>query len=126
MFYDSSGSVYKYIYSDRKIIFDDYNRMSKEKEILKYSNPNLVYHKARYLFGNDVIIRLSHRKAKKYMILNPKTSKFVHFGEMGYKDFTKTNDLLKRYRYLQRATNIKGDWKKDRYSANNLAIHLLW
>ena len=29
-------------------------------------------------------------------------------------------------RYLARATKIKGDWKKDRYSPNNLAIHILW
>jgi hypothetical protein len=31
-----------------------------------------------------------------------------------------------RRRYLARATKIKGDWKKDPYSPNNLAIHVLW
>ena len=32
----------------------------------------------------------------------------------------------KRKAYRARATNIRGDWKKDKYSPNNLAIKLLW
>ncbi len=67
----------------------------------------------------------SSRKDKKYMVLNPK-GKFVHFGQMGYEDFTKHKDLKRKEAYLQRATKIKGGWKKDPYSANNLAINILW
>ena len=36
------------------------------------------------------------------------------------------NDLERRKRYLNRARNIKGNWKKDKYSANNLSQNLLW
>jgi hypothetical protein len=32
----------------------------------------------------------------------------------------------KRRGYLARATKIKGDWKSDKYSKNNLAIRILW
>ncbi len=36
-------------------------------------------------------------------------------------------DLLKhRARYLARATKIKGNWKDDPQSPNNLAIKILW
>jgi hypothetical protein len=87
------------------------------------------------------------------MIFNPHTNKFVHFGGMGYLDYTKYIQLynkkyadlhrtrylykytqlydkkdadLHRTRYLNRALNIKGDWKNDHYSANFLSILLLW
>ena len=31
-----------------------------------------------------------------------------------------------RKSYLARATKIKGDWKKDKFSPNSLAISILW
>jgi len=45
---------------------------------------------------------------------------------MGYEDFTKHKDEERRQQYLSRATNIKGNWKKNKYSPNNLAINILW
>ena len=36
-----------------------------------------------------------------------------------------TADMM-RNRYHKSHSKIKGDWKKNRYSANNLAMHLLW
>ena len=60
--------------------------------IYEYSNPKVVYQNAKNYLGNDVIIRLSDKPAKKYMILNPNTNKFVYFGQMGYEDFTKHKD----------------------------------
>ena len=53
-------------------------------------------------------------------------NKFIHFGQLGYEDFTKHKNKTRRKNYLTRSRNIKGDWKKNKYSANNLAIHLLW
>ena len=67
----------------------------------------------------------STRKNKKYMILND-DDKYIHFGDSRYQDFTEHNDLKRRKRYLDRATKIKGNWKKDKYSPNNLSINLLW
>ncbi len=40
--------------------------------------------------------------------------------------FTKHQDLNRLKNYLSRATKIKGNWRKDKYSPNNLAINLLW
>ena len=57
----------------------------------------------------------------------------VPFGNKNYKDFinygmTEGKDvaLKHRDRYLKRATKIKGEWKDDPYSPNNLAIKILW
>ena len=60
------------------------------------------------------------------MILNPDTNKFIHFGSIAYEDYTKHQDLSRQKRYIIRATNINGDWKSDKYSANNLSMVLLW
>lgn len=101
--------------------------MDKKIEKLKLiSDPNKVVDNAIKYLGNDVIIDVSNRKDKKYMVYNPQSEKWVHFGQMNYEDFTKHNDLNRRNRYLNRAMNIRGDWKDDKYSPNNLSIHLLW
>jgi len=91
--------------------------------ISKWSNPKTVYKKAA-AYGLRAI-RLSTRKHKKYMALTPK-GQWVHFGAMGMEDFTKHRDLKRRRNYLTRSAGIQGAWKKNKYSANNLARHLLW
>jgi len=93
--------------------------------ITKYSNPNEVFNKAKKYLKNNVEIQLSSRKCKKYMVKNP-DGKWVHFGAIGYEDFTKHKDEKLRYNYLRRATNIRGNWKQNKYSPNNLSIHILW
>ena len=67
----------------------------------------------------------STRKNKKYMIMND-DNKLVHFGDLRYRDYTKHQDEERRKRYIGRATKIKGNWKSDKFSPNNLAINLLW
>jgi hypothetical protein len=66
----------------------------------------------------------STRKNKKYALFNG--CKTTHFGQLPYEDYTKHKNKTRRHNYLTRSQNIKGDWKRDSYSANNLAIHLLW
>ena len=91
--------------------------MNKVSDIRKVNQlSKLIYKKP---------VKTSTRKNKKYMILND-DNKYVHFGDNRYEDYTIHNDLERRKRYLNRAKNIKGNWKKDKYSANNLAINLLW
>jgi hypothetical protein len=96
------------------------------------SNPEMVLKKVR-LYGNDVIIKESTRKDKKYMIYNTNTNKYVHFGSLSHLDYTKYLELYglevankNRKRYLNRALNIKGNWKENAYSPNNLSIYLIW
>jgi len=60
-----------------------------------YSNPELVYKKARDMFGPNVIIQPSTRKTKKYMLLKP-DGKWVHFGQYGMEDYTKHKNLMRR------------------------------
>jgi hypothetical protein len=98
------------------------------EELKKYSNPNTVLKKAKDEFGDDVIIKQSTKREKKYMIYDPNTNKWVHFGQLypPMEDFTKHQDLSRRDRYLKRATKIKGKWRKNPYSSNNLSLYLLW
>ena len=97
------------------------------------SNPQMVYDRARKLYGDNVIIKESTRKDKKYMIYNSNTNKYIHFGSLNHLDYTKYIELYglevgndRREKYLKRALNIKGNWRNDIYSANNLSIYLIW
>jgi hypothetical protein len=99
--------------------------MTKYNELLNYSDPTKVYKNATDYFGKNVPIYISDKPTKKYMIKNPQ-DKWVHFGEMGYQDFTRHQDRERQRKYLKRAMGIKGNWYTDPYSANNLSIHLIW
>ena len=98
---------------------------NKEKEILKYSNPDIVWDNGIKYLKKNIVIALSTKKTKKYMVQRP-DGKWIHFGAMGSQDFTLHKDNKRRLAYLKRTENIKGDWKKDKYSANNLARNILW
>ena len=92
-------------------------------ELNKYSNFKTVNDRAKRLYNKEVF--LSTRKNKKYMIMND-DNKWVHFGQLGYSDFTKHLDKQRQELYLKRATKIKGHWKENIYSPNMLSIVLLW
>lgn len=58
--------------------------------------------------------------------------KIIRFGATGLGDYilytlSKNPEADEhRRKYLARATKIKGDWKQDPFSPNNLAINILW
>jgi hypothetical protein len=79
----------------------------------------------KYKGDDDAEIYISDRKDKKFEVITPE-GKSVHFGQKGYTDFTKHQDEKRRQAYLARATGIKGNWRRNKYSANSLAISLLW
>lgn len=99
--------------------------MTKAQEIKKWSNPPTVFKLAKRYLGKTAKIQLSPKKEKKYMVTTPK-GRHVHFGQMGYEDYTKHRNKTRRKNYLTRTANMRGEWKKDKYSANNLARNLLW
>jgi hypothetical protein len=101
------------------------DKAPKSNHIWKFSNPKKASSITKRLFGKDKVLYLSSNPKKKYQIQNSK-GEWIRFGQMGYQDFLKHQDLNRRELYLQRALNIKGDWKKDSYSPNNLAIKILW
>ncbi len=98
-----------------------------------YSDFETVLSRAKHYYGENVILKKSTRKTKKYMIFDPYNNKFIHFGQMGYKDFTKYVQIYDikranqhRTRYLKRALKIKGKWMNNPYSPNFLSLLLLW
>ncbi len=91
-----------------------------KKDIEKYSNPTIVQKKAR---ENGFLIVFSPRKNKKYVMVNPDTNNYVHFGEMGYEDATLHKDPIRISRFRQR--NKK--WENaPKYTPAWLSFHLLW
>ena len=101
------------------------NTRSKAKDILKYSNPTKVQQKAKKYLGPNVKIFLSSKPDKKYMVYTP-DGHVVHFGNMQYEDYTKHMNPVRRKNYLTRSAGIRGNWKNDKYSPNNLSRNLLW
>ena len=100
--------------------------MSKEKELLKYSTPSIVFTKIKKLFPYDTNLKfnISTRANKKYMIKgNFSNDKWIHFGQFGMEDFTAHNDEHRRKLFLKR--NAK--WNNDNpNSASFLSYWLLW
>lgn len=76
-------------------------------------------------------VAFSDKPAKKFMITDEGGKKH-YFGATSYGDhhiwsaIDKETGEKKRAAYLARATKIKGNWKDDKYSPNNLAIKILW
>lgn len=95
----------------------------KLDDVMKYSDPFKVVRNAQKLYGDDVLITVSSLPTKKYMIMNPHTSKWIHFGEMGMEDFTKHNDKQRRRNFKQR----NRAWKHhDKYSPAYMSYYLTW
>jgi len=92
-------------------------------DINDFSNPKIVFKNARKLYGNNIMIQLSTRKNKKYMIYDKDNNKWVHFGFFGMEDYTKhKNDIRK-----QNFENRNHKWAfKDEYSPAFLSYYLLW
>ena len=97
------------------------------------SNIQMVEKNCEKLFGDKMMLLPSTRKNKKYMLFDWVSLKFIHFGDIRYKDYTKYLELYgpeianqHRERYLKRATKIRGVWEENIFSPNNLSINLLW
>jgi hypothetical protein len=92
--------------------------------IYDISDPDEVYRRfLKYKGRDDAYIAFSTRKGKKYMVVH--NGRATHFGST-MPDFTRHRDESRRQNYLRRAKGIKGDWRNNKYSANQLAINLLW
>jgi hypothetical protein len=92
---------------------------NKLKELRNYSDPEYVMQKAKMMGLNPV--HESSRKDKKYMVFDGRT--MVHFGQMGYEDATKHNDIDRINRFKKR------NWKwqnSPKYSPAWLSWFLLW
>ena len=97
----------------------------KTKQLDKMSDILKVLENTYKYLGNTNIY-VSDKDDKKFMVLHPETLKYIHFGSINYEDYTKHQDKKRRDRYLKRALNIRGNWKNNKYSPNNLSINILW
>lgn len=96
------------------------------KKLKKYSNPVIAQKKAYKCLGKTAKLYPSTNPVKKYDIYDPIANKWVHFGQIGYEDFTKHRDKKRRKNYLTRTFNMRGNWRENSYSANNLSRCVLW
>jgi hypothetical protein len=91
----------------------------------QYTNPIIVkrqFNKFGYKKdGSD--LKQSTRKGKKWMVFNPNTQKWVHFGALGYEDYTVHKDKERRKKYHQRMGRFSN---ADKYSPGYLSLVLLW
>ena len=97
-----------------------------QNSLLQYSNTAKAQRNAIEYLGNNALLTRSTNKNKKYSIYDPINKKLVSFGAMGYEDYTKHKDKKRRENYIKRASKIKGGWKDNKYSANNLSLKILW
>jgi hypothetical protein len=100
-------------------------RILKTDPIWNVSNPVAVQKKAYEEYGRDAIIYRSKAKNKKYSIRNPQ-GQLINFGNIDYEDYTKHRNEERRTRYLKRSEGIRGNWRDNKYSPNNLSRLLLW
>ena len=100
--------------------------MKYSQTLRKYSNPTKAQKMAHQYLGKTAKIYPGTSSQKKYKIFDPLKQTWVHFGQLGYSDFTKHKDKKRRQSYLNRSKHIRGNWEKNKYSPNNLSRHILW
>lgn len=97
--------------------------IKKIEKLKTKSDIEEVVAKSKRIYGDDVILYVSDRKDKKYMILNPNTNKWIHFGSIDYEDFTKHGDEKRRERFQIR--NHK--WSRaPKWSSAYASYYILW
>lgn len=75
----------------------------------------------------SVDFKKSNRKNKKLMAIfkeNGKLIKIIHFGALGYEDYTTHKDPERRRRYINRHWRNE-NWKNP-YTAGSLSYYILW
>lgn len=103
------------------------NRKEKfTKKLKKYSDPRAAQKMAYRYLGKTAKLYPARNSAKKYSIFDPHHNKWINFGQLGYEDYTRHCDKKRRRNYLTRSKSIRGDWKNNKYSANNLSRKILW
>lgn len=102
----------------------------KLSDLVKISDPAEVKRRfEKYRGSAKAEISVSPRVDKKYKVrvaaAGGVRGRIVHIGST-MADFTKHADEAKRKSYLARSAGIKGEWRDDKWSANNLSRALMW
>ena len=96
------------------------------RKLRRYSNPEIAQAKAKKYLGKTAKLYPGRNSAKKYSVFDDIHQKWVNFGQIGYEDYTKHRDVKRRKNYLTRTKSMRGDWKRNKFSANNLSREILW
>jgi hypothetical protein len=102
------------------------NNELKYKELIKVSDPEKVLENLKKYLGDDVKLYISNTKTHKYYVINPNNNRKINFGNINYSDYSRHNDDDRREAYLRRSGNLKGNWRDNPYSPNNLSRAGLW
>ena len=97
-----------------------------KKNLYKYSSPTQAQKMATKYLGKTAKLYPANNPVKKYRICDPVSKKWVNFGQLGYEDYTRHKNKTRRHNYLTRSAGMSGNWKKNKYSANNLSRRILW
>ena len=97
-----------------------------KKIIYKYSSPTQAQKMATKYLGKTAKLYPANNPVKKYRICDPVSKKWVNFGQLGYEDYTRHKNKTRRHNYLTRSAGIKGNWKSNKFSANQLSRRVLW
>ena len=97
-----------------------------KKIIYKYSSPIQAQKMATKYLGKTAKLYPANNPVKKYRICDPISKKWVNFGQLGYEDYTRHKDKTRRHNYLTRTAGMRGNWKSNKYSANNLSRKITW
>ena len=100
--------------------------LDKLQQLYDVSNPEKAQYNAFKYLDSNAVLYLSPQKNKKYRIYDPNKNVWIDFGDIRYQDFTLHDNMERRNSYLKRATSIQGNWQDNKYSPNNLSIHILW
>lgn len=109
-----------------KVIQLEADEIPKTDILYQYSNPLLAQDRAYKLLGDNATLYKSFKKNKKYMIIDPSTNHWIHFGQLLYEDYLHHMSEDRRNAYLKRSEKIKGNWQSNPYSPNNLSRNILW
>ena len=102
------------------------NKNKFSRKLRRFSNPEQAQKMAYRYLGKTAKLYPARNPQKKYSIYDPKNDKWMNFGQIGYEDYTKHKDKNRRKNYLTRTRSMRGDWKRNPYSANNLSREVLW
>jgi len=97
-----------------------------KKILYKYSSPKQAQKMAYKYLGKTAKLHAASNPEKKYMICDPVSKKWINFGQLGYEDYTRHKNKTRRRNYLTRTAGMMGNWKSNKYSANNLSRNILW
>ena len=96
------------------------------KKLKKYSDPQTAQKMAYMYLGKTAKLYPGRNAVKKYSIFDPHQQKWINFGQIGYEDYTRHHDKKRRRNYLTRTKSMRGNWKENKYSPNNLSRNILW